>query len=78
MGYPPVYPGEEGPLGVQREPVHLDDDLQRVPPLHLPQRLHVSGAQSQGYFICIVQDRAQRNRRQFLEALVTSQCLVRG
>jgi hypothetical protein len=42
VGYPAVHQGAEGPLRVQREPLHLHDHLQRVPPLHLSQCLHVS------------------------------------
>ena len=41
MGHPALHHGEEGSFGVQREPFHLHDDLQRVPALNLPQRLDV-------------------------------------
>ena len=42
MGHPAVHHGAEGAVGVQREPLHLHDHLQRVPALNLPKRLHVS------------------------------------
>ena len=42
MGHPAVHHGAEGAVGVQREPLHLHDHLQRVSALNLPQRLHVS------------------------------------
>ena len=44
MGDSPLHHGPEGTLRVQREPVHLHDHLQRVPLVHLPQRIHVSSS----------------------------------
>ncbi|CAK9826494.1 hypothetical protein ANTRET_LOCUS4338 [Anthophora retusa] len=41
MGHQAVYRGEKDTVGVQRESIHLNGDLQRISALCLPQRLHV-------------------------------------
>ena len=43
VGDPALHQGAEGAVRVQREPLHLHDHLQRVPSLHLPQRVNVRG-----------------------------------
>ena len=44
MGHPAVYRRAEGAVGIQREPLHLHGDLQRVGPLYISQRIHVSSS----------------------------------
>ena len=44
MGHPAVYRRAEGAVGIQREPLHLHGDLQRVAPLYISQRIHVSSS----------------------------------
>lgn len=43
LGSASLHNGPEGPVRVQREPVHFNGHLQRVPANLLPQRFHVSG-----------------------------------
>ena len=42
MGDKIVHRGEKDTVRVQREPIHLDGDLQRISTVGLPQRLYVS------------------------------------
>jgi hypothetical protein len=42
VGHQAVHHGEESAFRIQREPIHLNGDIQRVPPICLPEYIHVS------------------------------------